>query len=101
MPPEEIRRLRTCTRYRRHLTRVRTSEKQRAEKLLEDAHVKLSSVITDIHGVSGRDMLTAIIAGERDPKVLAQKAQTRMRGKIRQLEEALDCTFFTGSTPSR
>jgi transposase len=96
VPPEEIRRLRTCTRYRRHLTRVRTSEKQRAEKLLEDAHVKLSSVITDIHGVSGRDMLTAIIAGERDPKVLAQKAQTRMRGKIRQLEEALDCTFFTG-----
>ena len=95
VPPEEIRRLRTHTRYRRHLTRVRTGEKQRVEKLLEDAHVKLSSVITDIHGVSGRDMLESIIAGERDPKVLAQKARTRMRGKITQLEEALDCTFFT------
>ena len=95
VPPEEIRGLRTHTRYRRHLTRVRTGEKQRVEKLLEDAHVKLSSVITDIHGVSGRDMLESIIAGERDPKVLAQKARTRMRGKITQLEEALDCTFFT------
>ena len=52
-------------------------------------------MITDIHGVSGREMLTAIIAGERDPKVLAQMARTRMRGKIRQLEEALDCSFFT------
>jgi transposase len=52
-------------------------------------------VITDIHGVSGRDMLTAIIAGERSPKVLAQMARTRMRGKIRELEEALDCSFFT------
>ena len=95
VPPEEIRRLRTHTRYRRHLTQARTAEKARCEKLLEDAHLKLSSVITDIHGVSGRDMLNAIIAGERNPKVLAQMAQTRMRGKIRELEEALDCSFFT------
>ena len=95
MPPEDIRRLRTHTRYRRHLIQARTAEKARCEKLLEDAHLKLSSVISDIHGVSGRDMLTAIIAGERDPKVLAQMARTRMRGKIRQLEEALDCSFFT------
>jgi transposase len=63
--------------------------------LFREAHLKLSSVITDIHGISGRDMLTAIIAGERNPKVLAQMARTRMRGKIRQLEEALDCSFFT------
>ena len=95
VPPEDIRRLRTHTRYRRHLTQARTSEMARAEKLLEDAHLKLSSVISDIHGVSGRDMLNAIIAGERNPKVLAQMARTRMRGKIRQLEEALDCSFFT------
>ena len=95
VPPEDIRRLRTHTRYRRHLVQARTAEKARCEKLLEDAHLKLSSVITDIHGVSGRDMLNAIIAGERNPKVLAQMAQTRMRGKIRQLEEALDCSFFT------
>lgn len=95
VPPEDIRRLRTHTRYRRHLVQARTAEKARCEKLLEDAHLKLSSVITDIHGVAGRDMLTAIIAGQRDPKVLAQMARTRMRSKIRQLEEALDCSFFT------
>ena len=95
VPPEPIRRLRTCTRYRRHLTQARTAEKQRCEKLLEDAHLKLSTVITDIHGVSGRDMLTAIIAGERNPTVLAQMARTRMRGKIRQLEEALDSGHLT------
>ena len=75
VPPEDIRRLRTHTRYRRHLTQARTAEKARCEKLLEDAHLKLSSVITDIHGVSGRDMLNAIIAGERNPKVLAQMAR--------------------------
>ena len=95
IPPEPIRRLRACTRYRRHLTQARTAEKQRAEKLLEDAHLKLSSVISDIFGVSGRDMLAAIIAGERDPKVLAQLARRRMRSKISVLEQALDCTFVT------
>lgn len=95
VPPEDIRRLRTHTRCRRHLVQARTAEKARCEKLLEDAHLKLSSVITDIHGVSGREMLNAIIAGQRDPKVLAQMARTRMRAKIRQLEEALDCSFFT------
>ena len=96
VPPEPIRRLRTCTRYRRHLTQARTAEKQRVEKLLEDGHLKLSSVISDIHGVSGRDMLDAIAAGQRDPKALAQLARGTMRGKIRRLEEALDCSFFTG-----
>ena len=68
VPPEPIRRLRTHTRYRRHLTQARTAEKQRVEKLLEDGHLKLSSVISDIHGVSGRDMLNAIAAGQRDPQ---------------------------------
>jgi transposase len=95
VPPEPIRRLRTHTRYRRHLTQARTAEKQRAEKLLEDAHLKLSSVISNIHGVSGRAMLEAIIAGERNPKVLAQLARGVMRGKIARLEEALDCSFLT------
>jgi transposase len=96
VPPEPIRRLRTHTRYRRHLTQARTAEKQRVEKLLEDGHLKLSSVISDIHGVSGRDMLDAIAAGQRDPKTLAQLARGTMRGKIARLEEALDCSFFTG-----
>src|SRR5215471_5517042 len=96
VPPEPIRRLRTHTRYRRHLTQARTAEKQRVEKLLEDGHLKLPAVISDIHGVSGRAMLEAIIAGERNPRVLAQLARGTMRGKIRRLEEALDCSFFTG-----
>jgi transposase len=95
VPPEPIRRLRTRTRYRRRLVQARTAEKERCEKLLEDAHLKLSSVISDIHGVSGRAMLKAIIAGERSPAVLAELAQGRMRGKLARLAEALECSFFT------
>lgn len=95
VPPEDIRRLRTHTRYRRRLTQARTAEKQRAEKLLEDAHLKLSSVIADIHGVSGRAMLRAVIAGERNPRILAEMALGVMRRKTAALEEALDCSFFT------
>jgi len=97
VPPAPIRALRTHTRYRRHLTQARTAEKQRVEKLLEDAHLKLSSVISDIHGVSGRAMLEAVIAGQRSPKALAQLARGTMRGKIARLEEALDCSFLTGA----
>src|SRR5215467_87452 len=95
VPPAPIRALRTHTRYRRHLTQARTAEKQRVEKLLEDGHLKLSAVISDIHGVSGRAMLDAIAAGQRDPRALAQLARGSMRGKIRRLEEALDCSSFT------
>jgi transposase len=95
VPPAPIRALRTHTRYRRHLTQARTAEKQRVEKLLEDGHLKLSSVISDIHGVSGRAMLEAIIAGQRSPTALAQLARGTMRGKITQLEQALDCSFLT------
>jgi transposase len=96
VPPGPIRALRTHTRYRRHLTQARTAEKQRVEKLLEDGHLKLSPVIPGIHGVSGRDMLDALAAGQRDPRALAQLARGTMRGKIRRLEEALDCSFCTG-----
>jgi transposase len=95
VPPEDIRRLRTHTRYRRRLIQARTAEKQRCEKLLEDGHLKLSSVISDIHGVSGRAMLRAVIAGERSPRVLAELARGVMRRKTARLEEALDCSFFT------
>ena len=52
-------------------------------------------MISDIHGVSGRDMLDALAAGQRDPRTLAQLARGTMRGKIRRLEEALECSFFT------
>ena len=70
--PKPIRQLRDLTRYRRSLVREQTREKQRLEKILEDAQIKLDSVISDLHGVSGRQMLEAMIAGERDPQVLAR-----------------------------
>jgi transposase len=58
------------------------------EKLLEDAQIKLSVVTSDIFRVSGRLMMDALIAGQRDPKILAQLARSRMRAKLRELEEA-------------
>jgi transposase len=91
VPPPQIRQLRDLTRYRADLVRACTAEKQRAEKLLEDAQIKLSVVATDIFGVSGRDMMAALVAGERNPKVLAQLARRTLRKKITLLEEA-----FTG-----
>jgi transposase len=93
VPPPEIRRLRDLTRYRCDLVEARTAEKQRVEKLLEDAQIKLSVVASDIFGVSGRQMMAALIAGQRDPKVLAQLARGRMRPKISQLEEAVTGYF--------
>jgi transposase len=94
VPPPAIRRLRDLTRYRADLVAVRTAEKQRVEKLLEDAQIKLSVVASDVFGVSGRAMLAALIAGERDPKALAQLARTRLRAKRSQLEEAF-CGHFS------
>jgi transposase len=91
VPPPDIRGLRDLTRYRIDLVGARTAEKNRVEKLLEDACIKLSVVASDIFGVSGRDMMAALIAGERNPKVLARLARSRMRAKISLLEEA-----FTG-----
>jgi len=94
IPPSPIRRLRDLTRYRVALVSDQTREKNRVEKLLEDAQIKLSVVATDIFGVSGRDMMAAMIAGERNPQVLAQMARARMRTKIPQLEEAF-VGYFT------
>jgi transposase len=94
VPPPAIRRLREVARYRVDLVAVRTAEKQRVEQLLEDAQIKLSVVASDIFGVSGRQMLAALIAGERNPKVLAQLARGRMRAKLSVLEEAFT-GFFT------
>jgi transposase len=91
--PKPIRQLRDLTRYRRSLIRERTREKQRVEKLLEDSQIKLSSVISDIFGVSGRAMLEALIAGQRSPKTLAAMARGSMRAKTAVLEEALTGHF--------
>ena len=93
VPPPWQRELRDLCRYRRTLVQERTREKQRAEKLLEDTQIKLSSVISDIFGKSGRDMLDALIAGQRDPYVLAELARGSMRGKRSVLQEALTGHF--------
>lgn len=93
VPPEPIRQLRDLTRTRTAITRERSREAQRLEKLLEDAGIKLSAVASDILGVSGRAMLDALIAGERDPARLANLARRRLRSKIPALTEALAGRF--------
>ena len=93
VPPAPIRELRDLTRTRTMMTRDRSRDIQRLEKLLEDAGIKLSSVATDITGVSGRAMLEALIAGQHDPTTLAELAKGRLRPKIPQLAEALTGRF--------
>ncbi|MGW2524549.1 IS110 family transposase, partial [Streptomyces sp. NPDC001617] len=93
VPPEPIRQLRDLTRYRTEVIRERTREAQRLEKLLEDAGIKLSVAVANILGVSGRAMLEALIAGERDPRVLADLAKGSMRRKTDALIEALTGHF--------
>ena len=93
VPPAEIRELRDYTRLRVDLTRDRTRHAQRLEKLLEDSLIKLSTVATDLMGVSARAMIEALIAGERNPRTLADMARGRMRGKRAALIEALTGRF--------
>jgi transposase len=93
VPPEPIRQLRDLTRYRTEIVRDRTREVQRLEKLLEDAGIKLSVVVSDLLGKSARAMLEALIGGERDPAVLSELAMGSMRGKRPVLTEALTGRF--------
>ena len=93
IPPAEIAAVRELTRYRRKLTEERTRETQRLHKVLEDGGIKLDSVASDSLGVSGRAMITALIAGERDPAVLADLARGVMRKKIPDLTMALAGRF--------
>jgi transposase len=93
VPPKPIREIRNLTRYRRTRIEERTRETQRLDKILQDAGVKLSSVASDILGRSGRDMLDALVAGSRDPEVLAELARGRLRSKIPQLQAALVSRF--------
>ena len=92
-PPEPIRVLRDLTRTRTTVVRARAKEIQRVEKLLEDPGIKLSSVASDISGVSGRAMLEALISGQHDPAELADLAKRRLRSKIPELIEALTGRF--------
>jgi transposase len=89
VPPPPIRELRELTRYRKTQVDVRGQEVQRLEKVLQDAGVKLTSVASTVWSVSARAMVEALIAGERDPAVLADLAKGRMRAKITELAEAL------------
>ena len=93
VPPPEIRELRELTRYRATQVDARAKEIQRLEKVLQDAGVKLTSVASAVWSMSSREMIEALIAGERDPAVLAQMAKGRMRAKIAQLEQALPGHF--------
>jgi transposase len=93
VPPAEVRRLRDYTRLRTDLTRERTRYWQRLEKLLEDSLIKVSAVASSLDTLSVRDMLEALIAGERDPKALAGLARGRMKAKRAALIEALTGKF--------
>lgn len=93
VPPAAIRELRDLTRYRKRLIQNHTAECQRIQKTLEDAGIKLDSVASDVLGVSGRAMLAALVAGERDPVVLAELAKGRLRKKIPELRQALRGRF--------
>jgi transposase len=89
VPPPDIRRLRMLTRYREQLMGDRTRELVRLELMLEDASIKLSSVVSSLKTISARAMLTAMIAGEADPLVLADLAKGKLRRKIPDLAQAL------------
>ena len=89
VPPPPIRELRDLTRPRAQLVAEKATAANRVQKVLEDANIKLASVATDVLGVSGRDMLRALIAGETDPVALAELARGRLHAKIPQLQLAL------------
>jgi transposase len=93
VPPAEIRQLRDYTRLRTDLTRERTRHYSRLEKLLEDALIKVSAVASKLDTLPVRDMLEALIGGERDPAVLAGLARGRMRSKHDRLVQALTGKF--------
>ncbi|MDD7942987.1 IS110 family transposase, partial [Actinomycetospora lutea] len=93
VPPRAVRELRDLTRYRKRMIQAHTSECQRIQKTLEDAGIKLDSVASDVLGVSGRAMLAALVAGERDPAALAEMARGRLRVKIPALRQALRGRF--------
>lgn len=93
VPPKAIRELRNLTRYRAAQIQERTREAQRLDKILQDAGVKLSSVASDVLGASGRAMLEALVAGTRDPAILAELAKGALRKKLPQLRAALHGRF--------
>ncbi len=90
IPPKPIRELRDLTRYREKLTQKRSSEINRLQKFLEDANIKLSSVATDINGVSARNMIYHLIQDDMSPQEMAELAKGRLRNKMEDLEKSLE-----------
>ncbi len=90
IPPKPIRELRDLTRYRQKLNHQRSSEINRLQKFLEDANIKLSSVVTDINGVSAQEMIQHLLQEDMTTQEMAQLAKGRLRNKIEQLEQALE-----------
>jgi len=93
IPPKPIRELRDLTRYRKSLTDERVREVNRLHKLLQSANLKLSSVVSDVMGMSGRRMLEALLEGKTDPEVLADLAKGKLRKKLPELKKALHGRF--------
>lgn len=90
VPPKPIRELRDLLRYRRKLVESRSAERNRLQKLLETANIKLASVASDVFGVSGMAMLKALVRGDATPAEMAQLAKKRLRQKLGELELALE-----------
>ena len=90
IPPRALRDLRDLTRRRRQLISDATSERNRVQKVLEEANVKLGSVLANVFGVSGQLMLEKLLAGEADAEAIAQLAQRRARGKIPEIRQAIE-----------
>ena len=93
VPPQDLRDLRDLTRYRKSLTDERVRDVNRLQKLLETANIKLSSVASDVMGVSGRAMLEALTSGNTSPEALADLARGKLRKKLPMLREALNGRF--------
>ena len=89
IPPRDIRELRDLTRHKRKLIQAMVAEKQRVEKVLEDANIKLSSIASDTFGASGKRIVAALIKGELEPEGMAELSKGRLRQKREDLKEAL------------
>jgi transposase len=89
IPPKPVRQLRDLTRYRQKLVQQRSSELNRLQKFLEDANIKLSSVVSDINGTSAQEMIRHLIADDMNPEQMAELAKGRLRNKLSELEKSL------------
>lgn len=89
IPPKDIRELRDLTRYKRKLVQTISAEKNRIQRVLEDANIKLSSVVSDVFGVSGTEIIEALLNGETDVEELSKLAKGKLKNKGEELKEAL------------